>query len=143
MFCFSYIAFPLLLIVRTICLWQFWKIINVTWVLESCIGKVGEVLFRTRISSITELQGPLNSKKTGKIPRHARPSRLNEAYMGAAMWVNNMHEKKLFWTFIFHGQLFLTNMQSYRPCLPLTKDKKENCPKIRNLGDWWWTRRRS
>ena len=42
--------------------------------------------------------------------------------------------KKSYWTFTFHWQLILTSMQSYRRCSLLTKDKKENCQKIRNLG---------
>ena len=33
-------------------------------------------------------------------------------------------------------------MQSYRHCLPLTKDKKENCQKIRNLGEVFHNRLR-
>ena len=32
--------------------WQFWKIINVTWILERYIGMVHEKLFRARISSL-------------------------------------------------------------------------------------------
>ena len=62
------------------------------------------------------------------------------------MWVKNTSGKKLYWTFIFHRQLILTNMQSYRRCPPLTKNKKENCQKIRKfftvgcmfyrVGDW-------
>ena len=32
--------------------WQLWKIFNVTWILGRCIGKVGEDLLCTRISSV-------------------------------------------------------------------------------------------
>ena len=46
--------------------------------------------------------------------------------------------KKLYWTFTFQWQLILTNMQSYRHCPLFTKDKKENCQKIRNLGSSLW-----
>ena len=51
MLCFSYIAFPLLVMVRTICLLDNFKIINVTWILERYIGRVGEGLMLTRTSS--------------------------------------------------------------------------------------------
>ena len=36
--------------------WQFWKIINVSWILERYIGMVGEGLLRGRISSIQYIQ---------------------------------------------------------------------------------------
>ena len=39
--------------------WQLWKIINVTWILERCIGTVGEGLLRTRISSFYNRLRPL------------------------------------------------------------------------------------
>ena len=62
--------------------------------------------------------------------------------MGAAIWIKNTRGKKLYWTFIFRGQLILINMQSYRYCPTLTKDKKEKCQKIRNLGEVFHNRLR-
>ena len=78
---------------------------------------------------------PLNSKKTGTDTSLCQASRLSEADIGAAMQAKNTRGKKSYRAFIFHGQLILTNMQSYRHCPPLAKEKKENCQKIRNLDE--------
>ena len=52
--CFSYTGTFLQL-----SFWQFWKITNVTWILERYIGRVGEQLLRARISSLKVSNLPL------------------------------------------------------------------------------------
>ena len=54
---FFFIAFTLLVIVKTICLWQLWKIISLTRILERYNGRVGKGLLRenSRLSCILKL----------------------------------------------------------------------------------------
>ena len=86
--------------------------------------------------------GSLNSKKTWTIPLYVWSYNWVKPTWGQPCGSKTRMGKKLFWTFIFHGQLILTNTQPYRHCLPLTKDKKENCQKIRNLDEVFHNRLR-
>ena len=67
-YCVFFIALPLPVVVKPICLFENFEKLSVTWILERCIGRVGDGLLRTRISStkrdVSETLGDINTKKS-------------------------------------------------------------------------------